>query len=92
MGGFPSCSDNKNVGGGIHGQEGGEDEPGGTQKVFHSLVVCHKLCAAIRYISERDKGRVYYPQDTDDKSGDLFINVLKGKNPQQQDTPITNFF
>ena len=45
-------------------------------KVYHSLVCRHKIRLAIRYISERDKGKVYFPYDTDEKSGDLVIDVL----------------
>ena len=73
-------------------RKAGTTTPAERAKVFHSLVVRHKLRAAIRYISDRDKGRVYYPNNMDEKSGDLVIAVLKGKHPRQRDTPVADVF
>ena len=59
-------------------------------KVYHSLVCLHKIWSAIRYVSERDKGKVYFPYDTDEKCGDLVIDVLRGKHPEQRDVPLVD--
>ena len=53
-------------------------------KVFHSLIIHHKTLAAVRFISEREKGRVYIPYDVNEKSGYHVIDVLRGKYPGQR--------
>ena len=62
-------------------------------KVFHSHVIRHIIRVAVCLISERNKGRVYLPHEADENSGDLVIDVLHGKNPNQravdlEDVPI----
>ena len=54
-------------------------------KVFNSLICRGKVRAAIRYISEREKGGVFLPGDTDDKTGEEITAVLESKHPEGRD-------
>ena len=44
-----------------------------------------KISAAVRYISEKEKGRVLLPSDIDEKSGDEVSEVLRSKHPEGRD-------
>ena len=53
-------------------------------KVFHSLVIRHKIRAAVQFISERYKVQVYMPHGIDEKSGENVIDFLRGKHQNQR--------
>ena len=44
-----------------------------------------KISAAVRYISEKEKGRVLLPSDIDEKSGDEASEVLRSKHSEGRD-------
>jgi hypothetical protein len=60
-------------------------------KTFARLVLQGKLCAAVRYLTEREKGGVLLPEDRDDKTGDSVLDVLQTKHPSARvpDTSVT---
>ena len=41
----------------------GEDTPEHWAKIYHSLVLWGKLCSAVRWIADKDKGGVFQPGD-----------------------------
>ena len=54
-------------------------------KVFNSLLCRGNVRAAIRYISEREKGGIFLPGNTDDKTGEEITVVLESKHPEGRD-------
>ena len=54
-------------------------------KVFSTMMCRGKISAAVRYISEKEKGRVLLPSDIDEKSGDGASEVLRSKHTEGRD-------
>ena len=59
-------------------------------KVFSSLVCRGKIHTAIRYVCQRDKGRVLMPDDIDAKSSGLVLEALLDKYSDRCDANIKN--
>ena len=59
-------------------------------KVFSRMISRGKIRAAIRYISEREKGGILMPGDTNEKTGDLIKETLAAKHPEARDVDMTN--
>ena len=59
----------------------GEDTPDHQVKIFHSLVLQEKLCLAVRWIMEREKGGVFLPGKIFSKTGKPVLEVLCSKYP-----------
>ena len=59
-------------------------------KVFSCMISRGKIRAAIRYVSEREKGGILMPGDTDEKTGDLIKETLAAKHPEARDVDVAN--
>jgi hypothetical protein len=59
----------------------GTTTPEQRTKTFHQKVLRGNLRGAVRYITEREKGGILYPDDIDEKSGDTIQSVLESKHP-----------
>ena len=58
---------------------------------FFSRMICRgKIRAAIRYVSEREKGGILMPGDTDEKTGDLIKVTLAAKHPEARDVDVAD--
>jgi hypothetical protein len=59
----------------------GSTTPEQRTKTFHQKVLRGNIRGAVRYLTEREKGGILYPDDTDEKSGTSVISVLESKHP-----------
>jgi hypothetical protein len=59
----------------------GSTTPEQRTKNFHQKVLRGNLRGAERYLTEREKGGILYPDDIDEKSGDTVQSVLESKHP-----------
>jgi hypothetical protein len=50
-------------------------------KKFAKLVLQGKLRMAVRWITEREKVGIFFPDEKNAKSGELVVDVLKEKHP-----------
>jgi hypothetical protein len=50
-------------------------------KTFHQKVLRGNLWGTVRYLTEREKGGILYPDDIDEKSGNTVQSVLESKHP-----------
>ena len=50
-------------------------------KIFHRKILRGDMRGTVRYLTEREKGGILMPIDTDEKSGDSVEAVLKSKHP-----------
>jgi hypothetical protein len=46
-------------------------------KTFHQKVLRGNIRVAVRYLTEREKGGILYPDDTDEKTGKSVQSVLE---------------
>lgn len=53
-------------------------------KTFHNKVLRGNLRSAVRYITEREKGSILYPDDRDEKSGKPVKEALADKHPSSR--------
>ncbi len=53
-------------------------------KTFHQKVLCGNLRGAVRYLTDREKGGILYPDDINEKSGETVQSVLESKHPDAQ--------
>lgn len=53
-------------------------------KTFHRKVLRGNLRSAVRYITEREKGSILYPDDIDEKTGKPVSQVLAEKHPDSR--------
>ncbi len=63
----------------------GRDTPEQRAKIYNRLVLQGKLRTAVRWLTEREKGGVLLPGDTDEKTGENIFDVLKSKHPAATD-------
>jgi hypothetical protein len=59
----------------------GSTTPEQRTKTFHQKVLRSNLRGAVRYLTEREKGGILYPDDIDEKSGNTVQSVLESKHP-----------
>jgi hypothetical protein len=59
----------------------GTETPEQRAKTFARLVLQGKLRTAVRWVTDREKGGVLFPDDLDKKTGDRVIDALKAKHP-----------
>jgi hypothetical protein len=59
----------------------GTTTPEQRTKNFHQNVLRGNLRGAVRYLTEREKGGILYPDDIDKKSGETVQSVLESKHP-----------
>ena len=59
----------------------GSTKPAKRANVFNSLVCSVKIRSYIRHAYERCKGDMLLPDDVDEKTGELFSNVLLSNQP-----------
>jgi hypothetical protein len=59
----------------------GGSTPEQRAKTYNRLILQGKLRAAVRWLTEREKGGVLLPGDTDEKTGETIFDVLKSKHP-----------
>ena len=59
----------------------GTTTPEQRAKTFHAKVLRGNLRSAVRYITDREKGSVLYPDDKDEKSGKPVSEALADKHP-----------
>ena len=51
-------------------------------KIYHRLVLRGKLRSVVRWITDREKDRVFQPGDTCPKTGQPILEVLRSKYPE----------
>eukprot|EP00978_Attheya_sp_CCMP212_P026136 scaffold85322_cov36-Attheya_sp.AAC.1 len=51
-------------------------------RTYNCIVLQGKLCQAVRWITQRHKGGVLYPDEIDIKTGRPVIDVLKSRHPE----------
>jgi hypothetical protein len=59
----------------------GRTTPEQKTKTFHQKVLCGNLWGGVRYLTEREKGGILYPDDIDEKTGKTVQSVLESKHP-----------
>jgi hypothetical protein len=59
----------------------GSTTPEQRTKTFHPNILRGSLRGAVRYLTEREKERILYPDDIDEKSGNTVQSVLESKHP-----------
>ena len=69
----------------------GTSTPEQRAKVYARLVLQGKLQAAVRWITEREKGGILLPDEKDEKTGDTVLDVLQSKHPEAQIPDAKNF-
>ena len=52
------------------------------EQTYHSLVIRGKLRTEVRWITERETGRVLQPGDRCKKTGERVMEVLRAKHPE----------
>ena len=62
----------------------GKDDDVQIANVYTKLVLEGKLRAAVRYVTDREGGGLLQPTDTDEKSGEPIVDVLRSKHPEEQ--------
>jgi hypothetical protein len=73
---------NLDVGGGGGGTRLRRENTTSMAKKYHNMVLCGKVRAAVRTVTNRDGGRAYCLFDLDSKSGRPIIDVLQEKHPK----------
>jgi hypothetical protein len=59
----------------------GKTTPEQRTKTFHQKVLRGNIRGAVRYLTEREKGGILYPDDIDEKTGKTVQSVLESKHP-----------
>ena len=65
----------------------GEDSSDHMANIYHSLVLRGKMCLAVFWMTEREKGGVLHPEETCTKTGKFILEVLRSKHPEAR--PLT---
>ena len=60
----------------------GEESPEHRTKIYHSLVLRGKLRSEVWWITDRDKGGLFQPEETCPKTGLPILDVLRSKQPE----------
>jgi hypothetical protein len=63
----------------------GQTTPEQRSKIFHQKVLRGNLRGAVRYLTEREKGGILYPDDIDEKTGLTVETVLESKHPDARE-------
>ena len=58
----------------------GEDSPENWENIYHSLVIHGKLCLSVRCITDKEKSRVFHPEEICPKTGQPVLEVLRSKH------------
>ena len=53
-------------------------------KIFHMKMLQGDVREAVRYLTDRSKGGVRLPNNTDKKTGDSVVQVLESKHPDEK--------
>ena len=59
-------------------------------RIFHRKMLRGDVRGAVRYLTDRGKGGILMPADTDEKSGDSVETVLKSKHPDARTPTAEN--
>ena len=60
-------------------------------RVFTRLMLCGRVCEAVRFVTDRARGGVLKPSDTDANSGKCVLDVLREKHPPPGVSPRDAF-
>jgi hypothetical protein len=75
---------NLNVVGGGGGTRLRRENTTSMARKYHNMILCGKVRAAVRTVTNRDGGRAYCPFNLDSKSGCPIINMLREKHPKSR--------
>jgi hypothetical protein len=59
----------------------GSTTPEQRTRIFHQKVLRGNIRGAVRYLTDREKGGILYPDDLDEKTGNSVLSVIESKHP-----------